>query len=164
MSENPLKVEHDAQHPEFERQDLGAKGVLWFLLGLACFLLVVHFVLTGVYGVLDRYTAEHQPPPNPLITAPRADTRMVAPGDAAKFPQPRLETNETTELNEVREHEEQLLNSYGWVDEKAGVARIPIDRAMQLIAQQGLPTRSQTMQSNPEEAGGGKTRRSPAAK
>ncbi len=56
------------------------------------------------------------------------------------FPQPRLERNERLEINNFRLQEEQTLNSYGWVDQKAGVVRIPIDRAMQLIAQRGLPT------------------------
>ena len=39
--------------------------------------------------------------------------------------------------------EEQTLHSYGWVDQQAGVVRIPIDRAMELLAQRGLPTRPQ---------------------
>jgi hypothetical protein len=68
---------------------------------------------------------------------------LVAPGDISKFPQPRLETNETIEINKFRLQEEQTLNSYGWVDQEAGVVRIPIDRAMELMAQRGLPTRPQ---------------------
>ena len=35
--------------------------------------------------------------------------------------------------------EEQELNSYGWVDAGNGITRIPIDRAMDLILEQGLP-------------------------
>jgi hypothetical protein len=35
--------------------------------------------------------------------------------------------------------EEQELNSYGWVDAGNGIARVPIDRAMELIVEQGLP-------------------------
>jgi hypothetical protein len=60
------------------------------------------------------------------------------------FPQPRLETDERREINDFRLGEEQTLNSYGWVDENAGVVRIPITKAMQLIAQRGLPTRPAT--------------------
>jgi hypothetical protein len=54
-----------------------------------------------------------------------------------------LETNERLEINDFRLQEEKTLNSYGWVDKQAGVARIPIDRAMELLAQRGLPTRPQ---------------------
>jgi len=46
-------------------------------------------------------------------------------------------------INDFRLQEEKKLNSYGWIDQKAGIARIPIDRAMQLLAQRGLPTRLQ---------------------
>ncbi len=67
----------------------------------------------------------------------------MTPGNIATFPQPRLASNERLEINDFRVHEEQTLNNYGWVDEQAGVVRIPIDRAMQLLAQRGLPTRPQ---------------------
>jgi hypothetical protein len=54
-----------------------------------------------------------------------------------------LESDERQEINDFRMQEEQTLNSYGWVDHSAGVVHIPIDRAMQLLAQRGLPTRPQ---------------------
>ena len=47
--------------------------------------------------------------------------------------------------------EEQTLNSYGWVDQQAGVVRIPIDRAMDLLAQRGLPTRPQAGVAPPSD-------------
>jgi hypothetical protein len=34
------------------------------------------------------------------------------------------------------------LSSYGWVDREAGIVRIPIDRAMDLLAERGLPARA----------------------
>ena len=48
------------------------------------------------------------------------------------------------EINEFRVQEEKTLHSYGWMDQQAGVVRIPIDRAMELVAQRGLPTRPQS--------------------
>jgi len=138
-----LKHPQETGGTEFERQDLNAKGIFWFLVGLAIFLVVVGVVLNGMYGFLSHYNAEHQPAQNPLVAPQAGETRDVSPLDAKKFPEPRLETAETNELRSVREQEENILNSYGWVDQKAGVARIPIDRAMQLIVQQGLPTRPQ---------------------
>ncbi|OLC96545.1 MAG: hypothetical protein AUH86_09440 [Acidobacteria bacterium 13_1_40CM_4_58_4] len=67
-----------------------------------------------------------------------------------KFPEPRLEINERTQLNGFRLDEEKKLNSYGWVDQKAGVVHIPIERAMQIVAQRGLPVRPQN--ANPAQA------------
>ena len=31
-----------------------------------------------------------------------------------------------------------MLHSYGWVDQQAGIVRIPIDRAMTLLTERGL--------------------------
>ena len=45
--------------------------------------------------------------------------------------------------------EERTLYSYGWVDERAGIVRIPIERAMDLLVQRGLPLRSQGVASEP---------------
>jgi hypothetical protein len=59
------------------------------------------------------------------------------------FPLPRLEENERTELGDFRTGEEERLNSYGFVEEKAGTVHIPIERAMELVVQR-LPVRSQS--------------------
>ncbi len=80
----------------------------------------------------------------------------MTPGDITKFPQPRLESNERLEINDFRMQEEQTLNSYGWVDQQAGVVRIPIDRAMELLAQRGLPTRPQAGAAPPSDVNTGK--------
>jgi hypothetical protein len=60
--------------------------------------------------------------------------------EANQFPTPRLEINERSQLDGKWINEEQALDTYGWVDQQAGVAHIPIDRAMDLIVQRGLPT------------------------
>jgi hypothetical protein len=56
-------------------------------------------------------------------------------------PPPRLELAEGQELSAYRAAAEQRLNSYGWVDRQAGAVHIPIDRAMDLLAERGLPSR-----------------------
>jgi hypothetical protein len=135
--------EHQKPHNpemEFERQDLQPRGVYNFLVGLGVGCALVALFLWGAYHSLDAYSRRHQPPQNPIAPPANTSTRFVTPDDVARFPQPRLEQNERIEINEFRLKEEQTLNSYGWADEKAGVARIPIDRAMQLVAQRGLPT------------------------
>jgi hypothetical protein len=126
--------------PEFERQDMSPKAVYGFLVVLAVMCILAYFVIDGLYHVLDSYARNHQPPLNPLVTATSSDTRVVTSSNVTSFPQPRLETDERNEIYSFRLQEEQKLHSYGWVDQNAGVVRIPIDRAMELIAQRGLPT------------------------
>jgi hypothetical protein len=123
----------------FERQDLGARAVFAFLISLVVGGVLVFLVVWGVYEFLNTRQRAHQPQQNPLVKREEADTRNVSPGEIMKFPQPRLEQNERVEINDFRLTEEQTLNSYGWVDEKNGVVHIPIERAMQLVAQRGLP-------------------------
>ena len=125
-----IHIDGHNEEAEFERQDLGAKPVILFLVGLTVGCLLVALALRGMYSYLDARENRHQPALNPLVQQTHTDTRSVARGDIAKFPQPRLETNEPSEINEFRLHEEQMLHSYGWVDQSAGVVRIPIDRAM----------------------------------
>jgi hypothetical protein len=133
--------QHSQTNPEveFEHQDWRPRVVYIFLAGLALTGVLVYFVVKGLYEVIDAYQERHQPPPNPLVKS-EADTRIVRPETIETFPQPRLEKNERLEINDFRLQEEQTLYSYGWVDRQAGLVRIPIDRAMELIAQRGLPT------------------------
>ena len=70
--------------------------------------------------------------------------------DPAKvFPQPQLQTTPSMDLRTVRAAEEETLKSYGWVDKSNGVVRVPIERAMELLARRGLPARK----SAPEQSG-----------
>ena len=127
----------------YEREDLSPKGVFSFLAGLAIFILVVHLGLTGIFHLMESRQKAIQPQLNPLVRTTEADTRKISPDEVKSFAEPRLETDEVGQLTRQRENEEKTLNTYGWVDQKAGVAHIPIDRAMELIAQRGLPTTAQ---------------------
>ena len=129
----------------FEHDDLRSKPIIGFFVGLAALCIVMFFLLRGMYGFLDADARAHQPPLSPLAPAASPDTRDLNKAEVKTeikkvFPDPRLEEDERGELKNVLLDQEQELNSYGWVDEKAGVARIPIERAMQLVAQRGLPT------------------------
>ena len=128
----------------YERRDIGAGGVLYFLLGLAVAGLIVYFIVEGLFVYLDKRSEAQQTPVNPLVTNAPVDTRRI-PKDYPQgaFPNPKLEEDERGQLNGIRLKEEQTLSTYDYIDKNAGTVRIPIDRAMDLIAQRGLPTRSQ---------------------
>jgi hypothetical protein len=133
-----------AAQDDFERQDLSLRPIFISLVALAVVCITVALIVVGVYKVMDRQWAAQQPSANPLVKSGPPDARYATRDQfkqeiQGEFPQPRLEEDERGELNAVRLGEEETLNSYGWVDEKAGVVRIPITRAMELVAQRGLP-------------------------
>ena len=138
-------------HGSFERRDIGVAGVLYFLLGLAFAGLIVHFIVTGLFHELEKRAESQQAPVSPLVTNTPKDTRHLPPEYNGKydeylkknFPAPQLEINERNQLNDIRQREDQTLATYDWVDQNAGTVRIPIDRAMDLIVERGLPLRSQ---------------------
>ena len=147
MSEDPMANQptpnqpthqNMANHEGFEREDLSSRSALYFLAGLVLVCVVVYLIVFGMYRFLDSYATAHQPPMSPMVT-PEADTRAVTPQNAETFPQPRLEENERTQFRSFIEDQDRKLATYDWVDKDRGTVRIPIDRAMELIAQRGLP-------------------------
>ena len=77
----------------------------------------------GLFRALGAREARQDPPPPPLG---RSDEGRLPP-------EPRLQTAPAGELAALVEDEQRALTGYGWVDEKAGVARIPIEDAMALF-------------------------------
>src|SRR5271168_4270123 len=139
-----IKHTNAAADEGYEHQDLQASGVLYFLLGLALALLVCILGIRVVFAVLDHHVKALQPPVNPLVTDVPTDTRHIAPGyPQSVFPNPKLEEDERGQLNGILLEEEKTLYSYGWVDEKSGIVRIPITRAMDLLVERGLPVRGE---------------------
>ncbi|MCL5670141.1 MAG: hypothetical protein M1423_02415 [Acidobacteria bacterium] len=81
------------------------------------------------------YFRSHQtyPPPQSALSG-----RRVLPPPGV----PRLQVHPAADLQRYLKNEREILNTYGWVDRKNGVVRIPIERAMAILLKQGLPTRN----------------------
>ena len=111
-----------------EKTDAEPRAVFRVLLIL---LLATGLVAAGLVYLTRALLAVEQsgdPPPAPLAQSPG---RLP--------PEPRLQRQPFAEIAAQRAEEQQLLTSYGWADEKAGVVRIPVDRAMELLVERGLP-------------------------
>jgi hypothetical protein len=133
----------------YERQDLSSVGVYAFFIAIVVGAALVALLLRGTLYVAQRYANQHQASvPSPLVP-PKGDVQEVLPSEVTDFPQPRLETDERTEIHDFRLKEEQHLHTYGWVDQSSGVMRIPIERAMELVAQRGLATTPATGSAPP---------------
>ncbi|MGA2963058.1 MAG: hypothetical protein ABSD96_15365 [Candidatus Korobacteraceae bacterium] len=137
-----------AQNPEvaFEKRDLGARGIMLFFVVLFISAATIHLVVWGLYEAFVNVGEAHQPPANPMVPRQVAPTPGVLQNagsiDLKHFPEPRLQTDEPTDMNRFLWQEGQLLEAKPWRDQ-TGAIHIPIADAMQIVAQKGLPVRSQ---------------------
>ncbi|MEO8603052.1 MAG: hypothetical protein ABI629_10800 [bacterium] len=107
-----------------ETTDVNLRPVVIAGFGLLIILLLSAVAMFGLFDVLQVQEARTSPPANPLAAA-----------DAAHVPPaPRLQVHPIKDLQELRKAEQDLLTSYAWKDKNTGVVRIPIARAMELLA------------------------------
>jgi hypothetical protein len=171
MSDEHLNHGHSGHGVEYEREDLGTRGIFGFMIGLAITGVIIYFIVTSMYKFLDKYEQSQMTSSSPL-TRPEdsamVGARRLPPGYAEnRFKDngaPLLEVDERGQLSTFVLDQEKQLHSYGWVDEKAGVARIPIDQAMDLIAKRGLPVYPQGCANAAPAAGEKPTAKKAAAK
>jgi hypothetical protein len=141
----------------YEHEDLSPRGVIYFMVGLAVLVVILYLIVFGMYRFLDSYEQAHQPAMSPMV-APQADTRSMTSENTQTFPEPRLEENERTQLRQIVEDQDARLATYNWVDKDKGVVQIPIDRAMDLLVERGLPVRSENARAeNGRQQGEGST-------
>jgi hypothetical protein len=122
---------NNERNPEtlFEPNDASVREVVFTGAGVGFGVLIVCLVIWGVFNLLKTEGIRTQ------TFSPRPEARELPP-------QPRLQVNAPAELYEFRRQEEQMLNSYGWVNKNAGTVRIPINQAMDILVKRGLPTRT----------------------
>lgn len=100
--------------------------------GLIVLILVVMFVLIGVLRIFEAHRPTTGEPPPPTT----AEAHVVPP-------EPRLQTDPEADFARFIAGEDSVLRSYGWVDQPLGIARIPIDTAIAILAARELPYRTQ---------------------
>ena len=118
------------EHRDVNVWAVGKVGIALILTTIASLVLMF-----GVFRYFEVRENAEQIPPQITTTPP-----------SALPPEPNLTFNQSEAVNrgEIGASEDKLMNSYGWVDQAHGIVRIPIDRAMDLIVQRGLPARAQT--------------------
>ena len=141
-----MVTSHQAPSPEstergHEVSDVRIRGFVWFVVLFIAAAVVIHLTLWGLYGAL----LGHQPAgsESPVAVYNRPPPAPQLQGSQAHPPLDRQD------MEHFRQREEALLNSYGWIDRNKGVAHIPIDRAMQLTLQRGLPVAAPNPQPTP---------------
>ena len=132
MAEEHLERPEDREENKdagYEIKDANIKQVVLAGLGIAAVTVIACFAMYFLFNLLKHGESQGQ------TINPMAGPRTLPPN-------PRLQEKPWEELQKLRAREEQILNTYGWVNKGAGTTRIPIDKAMDAVAQKGLPARA----------------------
>jgi hypothetical protein len=134
----------------YETSDVRVNGILVFLTSMAVFVVVTALVCYGIGKVINAHLNQEDGPNSKWVktvdirqlgdmpSSPEMQNRVATL--TQNFPTPRLQTDDGFEdIAELHQREDLLLDHYSWVDQSKGKVRIPIDRAMEILAQRGLP-------------------------
>lgn len=116
----------------YEHTDIDPGIGYRFGLWLGVSMLIGGAIVYGTFALLENRTTS-------IDTA--AQRFPLAVGQSQDPPAPRLQTQPFKDVYQLKGEQRGVLNSYGWIDKTNGVVHLPIDRAMELTLQRGLPTR-----------------------
>jgi hypothetical protein len=110
----------NVRHPtDYEKSDADSRLLAGLAIGIAVFLVAAPFILLAAY--------------------PGATRSGALPPHLPQPPAPRLQTDPRSDLDRLRSYERGELERLGWADRDRELVHIPIDRAMQLLVERGLP-------------------------
>ncbi|MGD1106392.1 MAG: hypothetical protein ABR865_05065 [Terracidiphilus sp.] len=157
----PEKHEVDAS-AGFERSDANVTGIVVFLTALAIFVAVTGFLCYGIGKVINAHMNKEDGPNSKwtktvdvrqlgnMPSSPELQNKMAE--ITQTFPTPRVQTDDgNQDVADLHAREDLLLSNYSWVDQSKGTVRIPIDQAMKLIAQRGLPVAPAVQTQQPQQ-------------
>jgi hypothetical protein len=131
-----MSVPHEIPAPTtngrgYEESDANVSALAKFGIGLAVIAVVVLALMFWLQNFFSVQAKRATPPPSPLAVQRQAP------------PAPLLQVAPEKDLQQVHATEDSILHNYGKVTSDASVVRIPIERAMELVAQRGLPVRAE---------------------
>jgi hypothetical protein len=134
----------------YESSDVKVTGILWFLFVMGIFVAVTAITCYGIGKVLNAHLNREDGPNSKwtqtvdirqlgnLPSNPEMQNRIAQLTQT--FPTPRVQVDDgNQDVADLHAREDILLDNYTWIDQGKGTVRIPIERAMELIAQKGLP-------------------------
>ncbi len=120
-----------ANNPEiqYEKTDAHVRPLYQFLFWISVITILTAILSLGILRGLQAWRDN-------------ASTRpaMAEAQEAQQAPAPRLQIQEPKDLAVFRKEEAAILSTYGIVDREKGIYRIPIEEAMRLTLERGLPT------------------------
>jgi hypothetical protein len=127
---------------QFEERDISIRGVLITGIGVLVATLLIVFAMYLLFSYMRSQKAQHTAPTSPL-----ANKLDQLP------PEPRLQADPSLDYESMRSLDDWKLHHYQWIDKQKGAVAIPIDRAMDLIVQRGIPPSTEPLNQfyRPEE-------------
>jgi hypothetical protein len=120
----------------YETRDIKARPLAVFIAGLTVAAIVVYLVVYLIIRLFNAQAARQ----DSLLTPSGSGQPALTQGERLP-PEPRIQVDAAGDLQRLRAGEDAVLTTYGWVDREAGVVRLPVDVAMRLVLQEGLPAR-----------------------
>jgi hypothetical protein len=118
---------------KYEHTDIDVNVGYKFGLWLAVSMIISIAIVTGTFYFFEG----KEKSANTL-----AQKYPLAVGQLKEPPTPHLQSQPFKDIYNLRQGETEKLTSYGWVDKDGGVARLPIDRAMEVMLEKGFPARA----------------------
>jgi hypothetical protein len=127
------RAERPRSHDDvrFEESDINPRYVALTGVGVLVLMYAAALIVYLPFRFFSHERAKESPPPLPISA--QSVHGVYLP------PEPRLQQNPHRDLQDYMASQDAKLNGYGWVDRQMGIVSIPIDRAMDLIAQRGIP-------------------------
>ncbi|HTW60734.1 MAG TPA: hypothetical protein VMD55_02940 [Terracidiphilus sp.] len=147
----------------YEQTDVKVTGILVFLVAMGIFVVVTAVTCYGIGKLLNAHMNREDGPNNrwtktvdirqlgDMPSNPEIQNKMAQITES--FPTPRVQLdNGDQDVADLHAREDILLDHYTWVDQSKGTVRIPIEQAMEIIAQKGLPV-APAVQTQPPMTG-----------
>ncbi|HYH45166.1 MAG TPA: hypothetical protein VEG34_05725 [Thermoanaerobaculia bacterium] len=150
---------HGADTQLFDRE-INIRGIVWSVVGLVAVTLVAAGLMWLLLRGLERHEIGQDPPPLPFPEAnqprvPPAPRLQVTPGFRTSSPEtgagekeggiagvtggdPLRTQSDEEDMADLREREEQVLDGARWVDQRQGSLQVPLEVALDVIAERGL--------------------------
>jgi len=122
----------------FETRDVKVRAIYWYLVVLTISVIGSFLICVFVWRYTARFVARDDAPMMPARAAMGRDYHTMPP-------EPRLQgvpghdTDPQQDRRDKVQADNEANEKYGWVDQKSGIAQIPVKEAMKIIAAKGLP-------------------------
>lgn len=132
MAETEQTQHPEAPHGAHEKTDVDIGPLLKFAVGLTLLTVVSALLMAWLFSAFSESAKQADLPASPLAALRQPP------------PMPRLQVAPSVDMRALRAEEDAALHSYAWIVRESGLVRIPIERAMELTLQRGLPVRAQS--------------------